>query len=137
MEVEVEWEKEVTEVEVEVMEVEVEGEKEVTEVEVEWEKEVTEVEVEKEVKEMEVERGAKEVKEVEMEERAPSAHLLMTSLAKLILRPVMSSVSWQRWDGLIMTSTSSRMFTKLTWLLSTQISLIALIRRSLMTVLIK
>merc|ERR1712083_1025535 len=134
MEVEVEWEKEVTEVEVEVMEVEVEGEKEVTEVEVEWEKEVTEVEVEKEVKEME---GAKEVKEVEMEERAPSAHLLMTSLAKLILRPVMSSVSWQRWDGLIMTSTSSRMFTKLTWLLSTQISLIALIRRSLMTVLIK
>merc|ERR1712080_474193 len=66
----------------------------------------------------------------EKAEREENAHPTMRSSAKLILRPQMSSASWRRWDGLITTTTSFRMFTTLTWLLSTQFSLTEWMNRS-------
>merc|ERR1712080_581705 len=66
----------------------------------------------------------------EKAEREENAHPTMRLSAKLILRPQMSSASWRRWDGLTMTTTSFRMFTTLTWLLSTQLSLTEWMNRS-------
>merc|ERR1711890_173629 len=66
----------------------------------------------------------------EKAEREENAHPTMRLSAKLILRPQMSSASWRRWDGLTMTPTSFRMFTTLTWLLSTQLSLTEWMNRS-------
>merc|ERR1712080_73506 len=81
-------------------------------------------------KKLKVELARRAKARQEKAEREENAHPTMRLSAKLILRPQMSSASWRRWDGLTMTTTSFRMFTTLTWLLSTQLSLTEWMNRS-------